>query len=37
MATVVTHQIAPGILYSHHPDHRNGIARKSQWTIPEAV
>lgn len=35
MATVLTHQIEPGILYSHHPDHRNGTARKSQWIIPE--
>ena len=28
--------VAPGYSYQHHPDHRNGVASKSQWTITEA-
>src|SRR2546427_2748787 len=29
------HEIVPGLVYRHHPDHRNGTANKSQWTITE--
>src|SRR5215469_5110408 len=28
-------QVGNGITYLIHPDHRNGAATKSQWTIPE--
>lgn len=34
MAAVPTAQIAPGLHYMNHPDHRNGRHGKSQWNIP---
>jgi hypothetical protein len=30
-----TYTIAPGYIYLNHPDHRNGTADKSQWSISE--
>jgi hypothetical protein len=32
---VSTYTIAPGVTYGVHPHHRNGMRRKSQWTISE--
>lgn len=35
MANVQSYNIAPGVVYEAHPDHRNGTRHKSQWLIPE--
>jgi hypothetical protein len=35
MAQIRTHRIDGGVLYAHHPPHRNGMSDKSQWLITE--
>lgn len=35
MSNLTFHQIASGVDYACHPDHRNGSPHKSQWTITE--
>ena len=35
MAAIRTHRIADGVMYAHHPPHRDGTIDKSQWRITE--